>query len=124
MSEYKRLRRVLKSLMPDFGGRRRDVDDYYDQKDAINIVNELAMEIPPKVFKGLINSERALDDIITGIYLVEDEIGEPIVNDHKIIDLQFEPKVYIEEGVMGFTVSTGKEEIVFAEFRLNYKKED
>jgi len=121
MSEYQRLKRVVRSLMPEFSTRRRDVSQYYAAEDARMMINELGMQIPPKVLKALSNSEVALEDFINGVYLVEDEIGRKIVTDRSIIDSQYKPKVYLEDNLIGFTIFHRGEEIIFAEFKLNYK---
>lgn len=121
MSEYNRLKRVVRSMIPEFSSRRKDIDQYYDTGDARMMINELGMQIPPKVLKALGNSDVALEEFINGIYLVEDEINKTIVTDRSILDPTYEPKVYLEDGRIGFTVSHKGEEIIFAEFKLNYK---
>lgn len=121
MSEYNRLKRVVRSLIPDFSAKRKDIDQYYEAEDARMMINELGMQIPPKVLKALVNSDVALEEFINGVYLVEDEIRRQIITDRSIIDPIYEPKVYLEDGLIGFTVSHKGEEIIFAEFRLNYK---
>jgi hypothetical protein len=86
------------------------------------MINELGMQIPPKVLKALVNSDVALEEFINGIYLAEDEIKKKLVTESSIIDPAYDPKVYLEDGVIGFTVTYKKEEIIFAEFKLNYRK--
>jgi hypothetical protein len=124
MSDYRRFRRLAKSIMPDFSRSRRDIGQYYDNDDARMMINELAMEIPPKVLKALLRSDKAMDDFINGVYLAEDDIGKRIVTDRAIISSQYAPQVHIEDGVLMFTVRHKGEEIIFAEYKLNYKKED
>lgn len=109
--------------MPEFSSRRKDIDQYYEAEDARMMINELGMQIPPKVLKALLNSDVAMEEFINGVYLVEDEIRKSIVTDRSIIDPTFEPKVYLEDGRIGFTITHRGEEIIFAEFKLNYKNE-
>ncbi len=124
MSEYNRLKRVVRSLMPDFTTRRKDIKQYYDVDDARMMINELGMQIPPKILKGLLNSDAALDEFVNGVYLVEDEIKRKIVTNRSIIDPQYQPQVHLEENLIGFTITHKREEIIFAEFKLNYKKKE
>lgn len=121
MSEIPRLKRLVKSILPDFSFKRRDVSDYYQPEDARNMINELALQIPPKVLKGLLNSAVALDEFITGIYLAEDDIGQKIVTARGEIDTVYEPQVHLSDNRIAFTITYRMEEIIFAEYKLNYK---
>ena len=121
MSEFKRFSRLIKSYIPDFS-RRRDIGDYYQKEEARAIINEMAMDIPPKVLSAILGSEKILEEFISGIYQVEDKIRKKIVTEHSVIDPKYDPKAIIEEGRLVFTVKLKGEETLFAEFRLNYKK--
>ncbi len=112
---------MLKSMMPDFSLKRKTIDHYYEPEDARMMITDLGMEIPANVLKALTNSDVVLDEFVTGVYLVEDEVGEKIVTDFATIDSQYDPKVYQEGNMIGFTVSYKGERIVFAEFKLNFK---
>ena len=105
---------VLERLCRLFGDNRI--------KNARAMINEMAFDIPPKVLKGLLNSDRALDEFINGVYLVEDDIGRRIVTPESTINTQFNPKAHLQDGMILFTITYREEEIVFAEFKLNYKK--
>ena len=117
MSELNRLKRLVKSLLP----KRRDIEDYYHPEDARVMINEMAMSIPPKVLDALLRSEVALDEFITGVYLAEDDIGERIINERHEIDSMYHPQVHIEDNRIAFTITHRGEEIIFAEYKLNYR---
>jgi hypothetical protein len=121
MSDLHRLKRLVKTVLPDFSFKRRDISDYYHPEDARVMINEMALSIPPKVLEALLNSTVALDEFITGVYLAEDDIGERIVNERKEIDPIYEPQAHVENNRIAFTIKHGREEIIFAEFKLNYK---
>ena len=121
MSDLNRLKRLVKSVLPDFRFKRRDISDYYHPEDARVMINELALSIPPKVLKALLNSTVALDEFITGVYLAEDDIGERIINERKEIDPIYKPQAHLEDNRIAFTITHRGEEIIFAEFKLNYK---
>lgn len=121
MSNLHRLKRLAKSVLPDFTFKRRDISDYYHPEDARVMINELALSIPPKVLKALLNSSVALDEFITGIYLAEDDIGERLINERKEIDAVYSPQAHLEDNRIAFTITHKAEEIIFAEYKLNYR---
>ncbi|MFK7970887.1 MAG: hypothetical protein AB8F95_10995 [Bacteroidia bacterium] len=122
MAELNRLKRLVKSVLPDFSFKRRDISDYYHPEDARVMINELALSIPPKVLKALLNSSVALDEFLTGIYLAEDDINERIINERKEIDPIYNPQAHIENNRIAFTITHNSEEIIFAEYKLNYRQ--
>ena len=121
MSELNRLKRLVKSVLPDFSMKRRDISDYYHPEDARVMINEMALSIPPKVLKALLGSTVALDEFVTGIYLAEDDIGERLINERKEIDPMYSPQAHIEDNRIAFTITHKGEEIIFAEYKLNYR---
>lgn len=116
MSELKRLKRIIKSVLPSFKKKRKR---YYNFDDAKSILNELGMQMSPEVLGWLIEDESLLDDFCTSLYYLEDDIDrDDIITEFSRIDEQYEPKVYQEGGQVLFTIFHRKKEIVFAEYEL------
>ena len=120
MSEYKRFKRIIKSVIPRFpqGGERN-----YSHDDAKMIINDLGLAIPPKVLAKMLESNTLLEDFINHLYHLEADIRKRVVNEFSVIDPKFEPKVHNEDGMLGFTVRHKGEEIVFVEYRIKKRNE-
>ena len=71
----------------------------------------------------MMENDAILEDFINNIYRLEADIRKRVVNEFSVIDPKFEPKVYNEDGMLGFTVRYKQEEIVFAEYRIRKKSE-
>ena len=115
MSDFKRLQRILKSRIPRFP---KGSDYSYTLEDARMMITDLGLELSPKAFEYLTHTDVVLDDFNTGVYLLEDRIGRRITTEFNIIDPELEPKVYEEEGVVGFSIKHKKQELVFAEYEI------
>ncbi|MCB0840813.1 MAG: hypothetical protein KDD99_29295 [Bacteroidetes bacterium] len=115
MSEFKRFQRLAKSIIPRF---KRGDDEYYSREDARNMINDLGMQMEPEVLAKLIENEEVLEDFTNSIYQLEKKVRKKVVTDFATIDLEFEPKVYVEDGVVGFTIVHRGDEIVFAEYKI------
>lgn len=115
MSDYKRLERMIRSLIPRFP---RAEDRQYSLKDARNMINELGLQMPADVLDFLVSRDTILDDFINSIHDLEAKLRRKVVNDHGEIDEELEPKVYVEEDEVGFSVTHKGKEIVFAEYPL------
>ncbi|MCI4667878.1 MAG: hypothetical protein MRZ79_06930 [Bacteroidia bacterium] len=117
-SEYKRLKRVAKSLIPRFN--KSPNRKHYQLNDAKHMLNELGMQMSPALLKYLTEDDRNLDEFIDGIYALEDELGVPVVNEFGSVRPDLSPQVYVvtEERVIGFSVVYGGEEIVFVEYTI------
>lgn len=121
MSEYKRFKRLIKSVIPRFpDGNQRS----YTLDDVKSVINDLGMEIPAKVLKAIMSNDMLLDDFLNNLYHLEADIRKRVVNDFSVIDPKFEPKVYNEDGMLGFTIQHKGEEIVFAEYRIKKRNAD
>ncbi|MEO0896101.1 MAG: hypothetical protein AAFY71_06880 [Bacteroidota bacterium] len=117
-TEYKRIKRLVKSLIPRMNrkaGRRN-----YKLEDARHMINELGMQMPAELLSYLIEDNKVLDDFATSVQALEDELDMEVVDQFSSFFPDLEPKVYIErsENVVGFTINTGGEEIIFAEYPL------
>jgi len=115
MSEYKRLKRVLKSLIPSFP---RDEDRQYSLADARNMINDVGLQMSAEVLDKLVSKDKILDDFLSNIYYLESDIGRKVVTDYATIDMKYNPRVYVEGDLVGFSVTHKGEEIVFAEYEL------
>lgn len=115
MSELDRFKRLAKSLIPRFprGDQRQ-----YSLEDARMMINDLGLNIPPEVLDHLVNTDTILDDFINSIYNLENKLRKRIITDFATIDAKWNPNVYVENGKVAFTISTKKEELIFAEYDL------
>ena len=55
------------------------------------------------------------------LYQLENQIRKEVVTEFATIDLEYEPKVYVEDGRIGFTVQYRGDEIVFAQYKYKVK---
>ena len=115
MSEFKRFKRLAKSLIPRFP---RGDEKYYTREDARNMINDLGLQISPEALEALVNSETVLEDFTNSIYELERKIRKKVVTDFATIDLEFEPHVYEEDGRVGFTILHRGDEILFADYKV------
>lgn len=115
MSEFKRLKRLVKSIIPRFpdGDARQ-----YTLGDARLMINDLAMDISPEALEALVENEQVLDDFIGSVYELEHEVRRRVVNDLGTIDEKYQPRAYEEDGTVGFSVIYRGEELIFAEYKL------
>lgn len=116
MSEYKRLKRVLKSLIPRFP---KDEDRQYSLADARNMINDVGLQMSSEVLEKIVSKDKLLDDFLDDIYYLESDIGRKVVTDYATIDMKYNPRVYVEGDLVGFSITHKGEEIVFAEYELN-----
>ena len=115
MSEFKRVERIIRSLVPRFPRNR---DRHYSLTDARNILNELGLQMSPEALAYMLAEDTRMDDFINAIYDLESRLGKKTVNESGNLDEELEPKVYEEEGDLGFSVTHRGKEYVFAEYRL------
>jgi hypothetical protein len=117
LDEYKRLKRMFKSLIPRFP---RDEDRQYTLSDARNMINDLGIQMSPEALERLVSSDLILDDFINNIYFLEEDIGRKVITEFATIDMKYNPRVYEDqaENLIGFSVTYRGEEIVFAEYPL------
>lgn len=119
MSELDRLKRITKSLVPNFTRNRKR---YYNFEDAKMMITDLALGIPPDYFAILTEREALLDDFLNNVYQLEDAMGkQDVVTEFSTLNPEYQPKVYIKNGKVIFTVTYGtllKQEVVFAEYQL------
>ena len=115
MSDYYRLKRLVKSIIPRFPDGN---DRQYTPSDARLIITDLAMNISPENLEALVENDMILDDFIGSLYELEHEVRKKIVNDLGVIDPTFLPKAYQEGGVVGFAISYRGEDLIFAEYRV------
>ncbi|MEL6675891.1 MAG: hypothetical protein AAFR61_27030 [Bacteroidota bacterium] len=115
MSEFKRLTRLLKSRIPRFP---RKAEDNYSLSDARMIITDLGMQMSPEALQYLTNDDALLEDFLENIYHLEERVGRKVITEYATINTEFEPKVYEENGELGFSVIYGRKELVYAEYRL------
>lgn len=115
MSEFKRLKRLAKSLIPRFP---RDEDRQYSLDDARNMINDLGLSLSPEALGYVIHDDKILDDFVNGIHNLENKLRRKVVNEQALINPDLDPKAYEEDQTVGFTVTYKGEEIVFAEYDL------
>lgn len=115
MSDFTRLQRLAKSLIPRFS---RERTRHYNHDDARNIINDLGLQIPPRVLSFLISSDTLLEDFINSLYALEDHLRKPVVTEYATLDSSFMPQVYVEPHEVGFSITHKGKEIVFAEYPL------
>ena len=115
MSELDRFKRLAKSLIPRFPkGEERQ----YHLEDARMMINDLGLSLSPEVLNYLVTTDTVLDDFINSIYNVEQKLRKRIVTDFATIDTEWNPKAYMEDGTVAFTIKTRKHEVIFAEYEL------
>jgi hypothetical protein len=115
MSEFKRLERLVRSLIPRFP---RDPKRQYALADARHMINELGLQMPPEVLSFLVSDDAILDDFIHSIYDLEARLGRKVIDAHGAIDAALDPQVYVEGGEVGFSITHRGKEMVFAEYRF------
>ncbi|RMG56200.1 MAG: hypothetical protein D6722_26840 [Bacteroidetes bacterium] len=115
MSDFARLQRLAKSLIPNFG---RDRSRHYDHDDARNIINDLGLQIPPPVLAFLVTSDTILEDFVTSLYELEAHLRKPVVTESATLDSAFMPQVYVEPHQVAFSVTHKGKEVIFAEYDL------
>lgn len=115
MSEYKRLERLAKSLIPRFD-RRGDDRPNYQLADARHMINELGLQMSPEALKHLLSQDAILDDFLMSIIELESYLKRRVVLDDMTIDPDLTPRVYEEPTVIGFSIERKGKEIVFAEY--------
>lgn len=113
MSEFKRLTRLIKAAIPRFP---RSADRQYKLSDARNMITDLGMQMSPEALEYMTSDDNRLDDFLMNIYHLEADIRKKAITEFATIDIELLPKVYEEEGKLGFSVTHKKKEIVFAEY--------
>lgn len=115
MSDFKRIQRLAKSLIPRFPKNR---EKYWEHSDVRNMINDLGLQMSPEVLSKLVNNDQVLDDFISSIYQLERRINREVITEFATIDTDYDPKVYVEDGEVGFSITHKGKEIVFAEYKL------
>jgi len=115
MSEFSRLKRLTKSLIPRFP---RSGERTYSPSDARMMISELGIHMPSAVYTRLVEQDAILDDFVNSIYQLERKLRRRVITDMAIIDEELNPQVYVENGTVGFSITHKDEEIVFAEYEL------
>jgi len=113
MSEFKRLTRLIKAAIPRFP---RSEDRQYQLSDAHMMITDLGMQMSPEALAFMTDDDNRLDDFLMNIYHLEADIRKKAVTEFATIHPDLSPKVYEEDGKIGFSVVHKKEEIVFAEY--------
>ncbi|MEM6804384.1 MAG: hypothetical protein AAF696_23495 [Bacteroidota bacterium] len=113
MSEFKRLARLIKAAIPRMP---LGEDRPYQLSDAHMMITDLGMQMSPEALAFMTGDDNRLDDFLMNIYHLENDIRKKAVTEFATIDPELLPKVYEEDGTIGFTVVHKNEEIVFAEY--------
>ncbi|MEZ4825776.1 MAG: hypothetical protein R3C61_05695 [Bacteroidia bacterium] len=119
MSDFKRLARLSKSIIPRF---ERGNSRHFNHDDARMMINDLGMQMSPDVLKKLVSNPDVLEDFLNSIYQLEQKLHRKVVTEYATIDLEYDPKVYVEDGTVGFSITWKEKEVVFAEYRLASKE--
>ena len=114
MSDLNRLRRIVFSwtelYKPDFEDKQ-----FYD---AMMILTNQGYQMRAETLTWLTDSETRKEDYVQDILAAEKELNLDMVINFNEIDPDLSPKVYEEDGKVIFTISEGKEEIVYCEMEL------
>ena len=116
MSEFQRLERLVRSLIPRIP---RDPARQYSLTDARNMINELGMQIPPEVMAYLLARDAILDDFINSLYDLEARLNRKVVDQHGVIDPSLQPQARVEAGQVAFTIVHRGQEKVFTEYSFD-----
>jgi hypothetical protein len=120
MSEFSRLNRLVKALVPNFSKSR---ERYYSFDEARMMIADLGMAIPPEMLAKLLDTDALLDEFINSLYQLEDEIGKgSIVTESSTIMADYQPSVHVEDNKIAFSVTYKKlfqtHQTVFVEYSL------
>lgn len=114
MGTLDRLERIARS----WTGRLKR-DRYYDQPDIFMILTDLGMQMKPETLAWVSHNATAMEEVAQGLYAAEDKLGITIVNDEKVIDAKFEPRVVEEDGKFAITITHKGKEYVVVEMKAN-----
>lgn len=114
MSDLNRLRRIAFSWK---GLYKSDFEDkqFYD---GMMILTNQGYQMRAETLAWLTDSETRKEDFVQDILAAEKELNLEMVINFNEIDPDLSPKVYEEDGKVIFTISEGKEEIVYCEMEL------
>jgi hypothetical protein len=115
MSDFKRLQRIAKSMIPRFSFKPQSE---YSMEDAHDMINDLGIQIPPKVLKLLLSKDEILDDFVEGVVALRREIKRDVLDEFGLIDAELEPQVLIDGQTVTFCIQHKKEFLIFAEYTL------
>ena len=121
MSDFKRLERLAKSLIPRIP---RDEDRQYTLEDARMMLTDLGLQMSPAVLRFLTEDDNKLDDFLMNVYQLEQKFRRKVITDFATLAPDLDPKVYVEDGKAGFSVTRKGKEIVFAEYDLPANKNE
>lgn len=114
MSDFLRLRRIVSSWTGNYFGNEDDKQFY----DASMILTHQGFQIRPETLAWLLAEEIRKEDYLQDIYVAEKELRMDLVENFNEIKSSLNPKVYEEDGKITFTITDGKEEIIYAEYSL------
>jgi len=111
MGNFERITRLAKSYV-GFGG---DLTEDHSSADIKFMINELGFQMSAQALAFMLDSDVRLQDFIMSIYEVRKQKGVQLLNDQKLIDTKYSPKVYEEDGKLAFSVQVSGQEIIFYE---------
>ena len=114
MSIKARLDRIRRS----WKGQLFGTDIHYTQDDAFLILTEMGLQMSPATLSYLTGSAEMLEEFLEALHLTEKEIKAQIVVDGRMIDPEFDPKVYEVDGEAIFTLKYKGVEMIMAEIPL------
>ena len=119
--DFKRLKRLVKSVIPRFRGS--DAGSTLKLEDARLILTNLGLQMSPQTLDKLISNDETLDDFLMSIHELERDLQMKVLTSDYDIDPILSPKVYDLGTAVGFTVLNRQgEEMVFAEYTLSEDK--
>ena len=114
MSIKARLNRIGRS----WKGQLYGSDIHYTQDDAFMILTELGLQMSPQTLAYLTGSAEMLEEFLEALHSTEKEIGREIVLEGRMIDPEFDPKVYEVDGEAIFTIKHKEVEMIMGEIPL------
>jgi len=115
MSDFKRLQRIAKSMIPRLSFRSQAE---HSMEDARDMINDLGIQIPPKALALLLSKDEILDDFAEGVVALKREIKRDVLDEFGLIDAELEPQVLVDGQTVAFFVMHKKESLIFAEYTL------
>jgi hypothetical protein len=121
MSEYQRLKRVVKSWIGGARIRKKRRLSTYQDDNALLILNDLGWKMTPAALEHIAGNSTRREDFLMQIYAAEDDLGVDLIQDNVMLNPAYDPKVYEVEGKIGITATIKGEEYLIAEFPFEKK---
>lgn len=114
MSFKARLNRIGRS----WKGQLYGSDIHYTQDNAFMMLTELGLQMSPQTLAYLSGSDEMLEEFLEALHTTEKEIKQEIVIEGRMINPEYDPKVYEVDGEAIFTIKVDGVEMIMAEIPL------